>query len=43
MVLDHGQLLFEGFLDTLKASLFKYEPNMDLDQSNHRLWAGRFD
>jgi len=52
VVLDHGQLLFEGDLDTLKASLFKYElnvelnvePNQSLDQTIlNDLWSGRFE
>ena len=47
-MLDHGQLLFEGSLETLKASLFKYELNMELTQAVdnsklNSLWAGRFD
>ncbi len=48
VVLDHGQLLFEGSLDTLKARLFKYELNIELNQPIDEsilndLWAGRFD
>lgn len=47
VVLDHGQLLFEGSLDTLKARLFKYELNIELDQQVdmpilNGLWGGRF-
>jgi ABC-2 type transport system ATP-binding protein len=48
VVLDHGQLLFEGTLDTLKARLFKYELNIELKQPMdvsvlNKLWTGRFD
>ena len=48
VVLDHGQLLFEGSLDSLKARLFKYELNIELSQPIdasvlNGLWAGRFD
>jgi ABC-type uncharacterized transport system ATPase subunit len=48
VVLDHGKLLFEGTLDTLKARLFKYELNIELSLSIdvsilNKLWAGRFD
>lgn len=48
VVLDHGKLLFEGTLDTLKAQLFKYELKVELKQPIdvsilHELWAGRFD
>jgi len=48
VVLDHGQLLFEGTLDTLKSRLYKYELNIELNQPLdisilHSLWAGRFD
>ncbi len=48
VVLDHGKLLFEGSLDTLKARLFKYELNIELSLSIdvsilNKLWAGRFD
>lgn len=48
VVLDHGQLLFEGSLDTLKASLFKYELNLELNRSLdmsilNNLWVGRCD
>jgi ABC-2 type transport system ATP-binding protein len=48
VVLDHGQLLFEGCLDALKASLFKYELSIELNQPIdasilNGLWAGRFD
>jgi ABC-2 type transport system ATP-binding protein len=48
VVLDHGQLLFEGTLDTLKARLFKYELNIELNQlvdvsMLNKLWTGRFD
>ncbi|MFT6910444.1 MAG: ABC-2 type transport system ATP-binding protein, partial [Oleiphilaceae bacterium] len=48
VVLDHGKLLFEGSLDTLKARLFKYELTIELKQPIelsilNNLWAGRFD
>lgn len=48
VVLDHGKLLFEGTLETLKARLFKYELNVELNQlvdvsTLNSLWAGRFD
>jgi len=48
VVLDHGKLLFEGSLDTLKAKLFKYELTIELNQPLemtilNKLWTGRFD
>lgn len=48
VVLDHGQLLFEGSLDSLKARLFKYELNITLTHAIdeavlNNLWTGRYD
>ena len=48
VVLDHGHLLFEGSLDSLKERLFKYELNLQVNQPIdlcilNRLWTGRFD